>query len=87
MFNRTRPDPVRAFTDARTRLADDPSALESFYGALPSCDFGRSVLQRVPESLRLLPVAHCGWIDPGTPERLRAFGSTRRPGSGRAIDA
>ena len=41
--------------------------------AVPACDFGRQVLERAPECLRVLPVPPCGWSDLGTPGRLAAW--------------
>ncbi len=50
-----------------------PRALDELYEELPSRDFSRELLERVPERLELVVVPPCGWSDLGTPSRLRRF--------------
>jgi len=48
-----------------------PSAtLEKVYRHLPSADFSRDVLERMPHALRVRVVPPCGWSDLGTPDRI-----------------
>jgi mannose-1-phosphate guanylyltransferase len=54
----------------RTALRAGAGALAALYDGLPELDFSRQLLQRSEESLRLWPVARCGWDDLGTPRRL-----------------
>lgn len=59
---------LRAFPgpDGRWEAPD----LARVYEGLPSRDFSRDVLQRVPERLSVWAVPPCGWTDLGTPARL-----------------
>ncbi|MFO1463296.1 MAG: sugar phosphate nucleotidyltransferase [bacterium] len=49
----------------------DPVHLAEIYEQLPTLDFSRHLLERVPASLGVLPVPPCGWSDLGTPERIQ----------------
>ncbi len=44
--------------------------LDSVYQNLRSMDFSKDVLQGRESILRVIGVAHCGWTDLGTPERV-----------------
>ncbi len=63
-------------------LAETPEAaaatLRAFYELLPVRDFSRDLLQKSTGRLRVLPMPACGWIDVGTPARLRAWRRTAR---------
>lgn len=62
--------------DMRTAARHDsvdpqiPLATTDLYERLPELDFSRHVLQGAEDSLRVLPVAPCGWSDLGTPQRV-----------------
>lgn len=47
--------------------------LGELYDEIPSRDFSRAVLERLPGSLGVLAVPPCGWSDLGTPSRLERF--------------
>jgi mannose-1-phosphate guanylyltransferase len=49
------------------------SGLQALYRELPTHDFSRGVLQRSSADLSVLSVPGCGWVDLGTPARLRQF--------------
>ncbi len=49
------------------------AALSGLERTLPFRDFSRDILERVPDRLRVLKVAPCGWSDLGTPARLEAW--------------
>lgn len=58
--------------------------LSRLYDTLPSTDFSRDVLQRMPDHLHVLTAPACGWTDLGTPERVaRCLGSL--PARGAAL--
>jgi mannose-1-phosphate guanylyltransferase len=65
-FARALPDLVVAFAEGAQH-----GGLPSDFANLPLHDFSRDVLEHVVESLRYEPVEPCGWIDVGTPERLK----------------
>lgn len=48
-------------------------ALAELYARVPVKDFSRDVLERLAGELRYVSVRRCGWIDLGTPRRLRRF--------------
>jgi len=52
------------------RLGTRMTALQDFYGRLPSIDFSRVVLNGAESELRVLTAPACGWNDLGTPERV-----------------
>jgi mannose-1-phosphate guanylyltransferase len=56
----------------------DPASRAALYGRLPTADFSRDVLERVPGSLLVFAAPDCGWCDLGTPEAVRRF--LDRPG-------
>jgi mannose-1-phosphate guanylyltransferase len=64
---------------ARFHASLDRAALATLYGALPSFDFTRDVLQPCARSLSALPVRQSGWADLGVPERLQKFLSASVP--------
>jgi mannose-1-phosphate guanylyltransferase len=69
LFRITQPDLFRAFD----RHPMEPGRLPGIYAALPALDFSRHVLQAVPGRLRVIRVPPCGWIDLGSPARVRRF--------------
>jgi mannose-1-phosphate guanylyltransferase len=70
-FERTVPDAAHRFLAWSLAEPGPRDEVASLYGMLPACDFSRSVLERVPDELAVVPVASaCGWADLGTPERL-----------------
>lgn len=73
---------LHAFEDAQPELvrAFDGRPLRKVYRDLPSVDFSRGVLERVPGRLVVLRVPPCGWSDLGTPERIaRVVRAVRLP--------
>lgn len=48
----------------------DVQATTALYEQLPVVDFSRHLLEREPNTLRVLSVPQCGWSDLGTPRRL-----------------
>ena len=52
--------------------------LTAFYDLLPTVDFSRDILERVPDWLWVAPTEPCGWTDLGTPDRLERFLEARR---------
>jgi hypothetical protein len=61
--------------------------LADLYARSPNIDFSREILQRSPDSLRVLRVPACGWSDLGTPHRVietvqRMKSQTRKLASG-----
>jgi mannose-1-phosphate guanylyltransferase len=62
-------DPTFATTMAAMR-GFEGALIDNVYQQLPSVDFSRDVLQGNEAVLRVLPVAHCGWTDLGTPKRI-----------------
>jgi len=72
LFEDTVPDLVRALVPVV--LAGSPgAALRDLYDGIPTGDFSRAVLERMPASLGVLAVPPCGWSDLGTPSRLERF--------------
>ena len=51
----------------------DGKSLRALYEDLPTRDFSRDVLQVETKRLSVVRVAPCGWLDVGTPSRLRRF--------------
>ena len=49
------------------------------YAKLPSGDFCRDILSRIPDALAVRKVPLCGWSDIGTPGRLAHWLGRRRP--------
>lgn len=72
LYARTNPEILRGFLRAFPGPGGrwDPRDLARVYEGLPSRDFSRDVLQRVPEHLSVWSVPPCGWTDLGTPSRL-----------------
>jgi mannose-1-phosphate guanylyltransferase len=74
--------------DMATALARDShsgeyTALTELYERLPTVDFSRAVVQRAPQTLRVIAAPACGWNDLGTPRRvadtLRRLGDNASP--------
>jgi mannose-1-phosphate guanylyltransferase len=67
---------VALFAERRAELVEQmraairAGAIDDLYASLQDFDFSRQVLQGAEESLRVWPVARCGWDDLGTPRRL-----------------
>jgi mannose-1-phosphate guanylyltransferase len=65
----TLPQHERLFCAYR-RFPEGVVHLHQLYDRIPSADFSREVLQRVPDRLAVVRVPPCGWSDLGTPSRL-----------------
>lgn len=63
-----------------------PLALARLWPELPSHDFSSEILAHAAPSLRLLPVAPCGWTDLGTPARIAQLARASAPTMRAAID-
>jgi mannose-1-phosphate guanylyltransferase len=72
LYADTLPYLVREFS-RRPAAVVDPDERARVYERLPTADFSRDVLERVPRSLWVLAMPDCGWCDLGTPERLGRF--------------
>jgi mannose-1-phosphate guanylyltransferase len=55
---------------SREAQQPDSRALAALYDRLPSLDFSRAVVQRLPCTLRVITAPACGWTDLGTPRRV-----------------
>jgi mannose-1-phosphate guanylyltransferase len=73
LFRIAQPDLVRAFGST----VPEPADLFRIYARLPERDFCRHVLEQVPGRLRVIRVPPCGWIDLGSPTRVRRFLAAR----------
>jgi len=82
MFDRRLPDLLGSLRGEWK--AAPPDRLADLYGALPARDFSRTVLEPLPERLRVLPVPACGWTDLGTPERLARIAEVADGAGGRS---
>ena len=51
-------------------LQHGDSSLTQLYENLSPADFSRSVVQQVPQALRVITAPACGWNDLGTPRRV-----------------
>jgi mannose-1-phosphate guanylyltransferase len=74
LIARALPDFYRSFGAIRTTLGTsfEAQAIEFLYRSLPPADFSYCVLQKVFNSMVVLPVTGLEWSDLGTPERLLA---------------
>jgi mannose-1-phosphate guanylyltransferase len=72
VFSRAQPELVAAFCEELPEIVLEPELerLREFYQTLPSSDFSRDVLERLPERLCVVSVPPCGWSDLGTPDRV-----------------
>lgn len=71
LYARRMPALLCALADAWARpLSERDGAIEALYGALPSADFSRDLLQGSEDWLDVLEVPPCGWTDLGTPDRV-----------------
>jgi mannose-1-phosphate guanylyltransferase len=73
VYDRAAPQLVARFVSWREEAPGGWLDLEELYRLLPPCDFSHDVLEQSPEWLSVLPVSRCGWVDLGTPNRLRPF--------------
>jgi mannose-1-phosphate guanylyltransferase len=73
LLARTVPGLLKQFLDWREEAGVNVDGLWRLYESLPIQDFSRDVLQPCGDSLLVLPVGDVGWVDLGTPERLRHF--------------
>ena len=73
LYDRATPRLVAGFVNWRDESPGGWQDLQALYRALPSYDFSRHVLEASVDWLSVVPVAFCGWIDLGTPTRLRPF--------------
>lgn len=91
LYARTASWLLRSFVAAAQDVqAGEAAAIARLYEAIPPCDFSHHVMERATGALAVLPVPRCGFIDLGTPERLRRHldrqrdrGSLARPHSHR----
>lgn len=73
LYEQRFPELLREMRLAVARDLDDPHdalAACELYERLPELDFSRHVMEGAEGSLRVLPVAPCGWSDLGTPQRV-----------------
>lgn len=64
---------LRGFRDIDFDSPNSAAAVRHLYRGLPACDFSREILERCTDRLSVLPVPDCGWVDLGTPVRLKLF--------------
>lgn len=83
LFQHAAPHLLERFFDWQADAPTGPLALEALYADLPTCDFSRDILERSCGRLWVVRVPDCGWVDLGTPVRLREFGRPR--GSAQAV--
>lgn len=69
LFRQGAPRLLDGFLAGLVDGGDSPAALVRHYDRLPRIDVGRDLFAAAPERLAVIPVADCGWIDLGTPER------------------
>jgi mannose-1-phosphate guanylyltransferase len=77
-YRETLPELVSAYAQHPQSLV----GLGTLYERLPPCDFSRDIMQGVRETLRVVPVAPCGWTDLGTPHRVLRWMETQDQGQG-----
>jgi len=77
VYDRTMPQLVARFVSWRDESPGAWLDLEELYRVLPRRDFSRDVLELSTDWLSVVPVSRCGWVDLGTPTRLRPFLSRR----------
>jgi len=73
LFMERFPENTREISALAAKIGDPthPSwALSHLYERLCDVDFSHHVLQLHVADLRVIPVAHCGWSDLGTPQRV-----------------
>jgi mannose-1-phosphate guanylyltransferase len=73
LYHRAAPHLPAWFAGWKADAPDGPSRLEALYENLPNCDFSRDILEHSCDRLWLVRAGDCGWVDLGTPERLRSF--------------
>lgn len=73
LLARTVPDLLNRFLDWRKEAGMTVGGLWRLYESLPIRDFSRDVLQPCGDSLLVVPVNGVGWVDLGSPGRLRRF--------------
>lgn len=79
LFSEAVPELLWMFLEELADPSDDPArSLRGLYELLPVRDFSRHVLQEEASRLRVLSVPPCGWLDVGTPERLRSWSGRLR---------
>ncbi len=83
LFERHLPQLLAQVRRART---GGPEAIARAWPELPSHDFSADILSHAAPSLRLLPVAPCGWTDLGTPARIAQLARAHAPTLRAAID-
>jgi mannose-1-phosphate guanylyltransferase len=76
LYEHALPALLRLFLGALSR--PDPKPLGALYDMVPTLDFSRHLLERVPDLLRVVPVPACGWCDLGTPARVEQALRRRR---------
>lgn len=78
IFEHAAPQLLGPFSDWPADASLGPLEVEMLYEDLPTCDFSRDILERSCDRLWVVRAPDCGWIDLGTPARLRDFrGSSR----------
>jgi mannose-1-phosphate guanylyltransferase len=90
LYDRAMPQLVARFVTWREESANAWLDLEELYRVLPNDDFSQRVLETSSDWLSVLPVSRCGWIDLGSPTRLRSFlthGSAERSSPTQALSA
>ena len=93
LYQRTLPELLRDFQAwAEGHRSWDAESLSAFYETLPTRDLSRDILETVSTRLSVVPVSSCGWLDIGTPDRLRRFLETgqaapSRPAAARGAGA
>jgi len=77
LFEHAAPHLLERFSGWQADAPMGPLEVEMLYEDLPTCDFSRNILERSCHRLWVVRVPDCGWVDLGTPARLRDFRSSR----------
>ncbi len=77
---------MRNAVEADADRPDDPVAAHRLYRNLADIDFSRHLLEGAEATLRVLPVAACGWSDLGTPKRVAETLGRLPPRSGEPME-
>ena len=73
LFEEALPDVTAAYLQSLERARSGEDVRGRAIAWTPAHDFGRDVLQRSTEHLRLVGVPPCGWTELGTPARLASW--------------
>jgi mannose-1-phosphate guanylyltransferase len=73
LFRSVRPRLLRTYTAGRQASGWSAEGVEHVFRRLPVVDFVLDVMAESLSRVRVLAAPDCGWIDVGTPERLRRW--------------